>query len=94
MLTHHRCAPGCSRSPHIILWPCLSWILSTCLSIYMVRLFVKPGMMCLVRACSVGICGNKRTTAPEELFSSPVAVQMVSLGAMRSMLSSGAAIVK
>ncbi len=76
-----------------------------CLSIYTVqlalhsfprlmRLFVKPRMMCPVRACSVGICGNKRTAAPKELFSSPVAMGMVSLGAVWLMLSSGAAIVK
>jgi hypothetical protein len=47
-----------------------------------------------LRASSVGIAGMARTAAPVEVLISPVAVLMEVLGALTSMLRSGACGVK
>jgi hypothetical protein len=46
------------------------------------RLVVNPGIMCPVRARSVGIPGIASTAAPVEVRASPVAVRMVVVGAL------------
>ena len=58
------------------------------------RLFVKPGIMCPVRASSVGMAGSARTAAPVEVCFSPVAVLIVVVGAAWLMWRSGAVGVK
>ena len=59
----------------------------------LIKLLVKPGMMCPMRALA-GMVGIARTAAPVDVLVLPVAVLIVVLGASLLMLSSGAVCVK
>lgn len=101
ILTRHKRAPVCSRSPWSILFPFLSCTSRMRLSKYAVqsssqslprlrRLLVKPGMMWPVRAVSDCMAGMASTAAPADVVVSPVAVLIVVLGALTLMLMRGA----
>lgn len=105
IFTCHNRAPDVSRSPCRILVPFLSCTSSIRLSRYAVqsssqslprlrRLLVKPGMMWPVRALSDCMVGMASTAAPVDVLVSPVAVQIVVLGALTLMLIMGAVVVK
>ena len=55
---------------------------------------MNPGMMCPVRAASVGMEGMAKTAVAEDALASPVAVRMIVCGAAGLISSSGASEVK
>ena len=58
------------------------------------RLLVKPGMMCPVQACRVGMEGMARSTEALEVRDLLAAMQMGVSGTTMLMQRSGAAVVK
>ena len=60
----------------------------------LMRLLVKPGMMCPVWACRVGMEGMAKEADALEVHVSPVAMQMVVGGTAELMCRSGVAVVK
>ena len=60
----------------------------------LMRLLVKPGMMCPVHAAAGKCSGKAKHAKAVEIFVSPVAVRIVVGWAVRSMHRSGASVVK
>ena len=60
----------------------------------LIRLLVKPGMTCPVRACIVGMVGIANRAEADDVVASPVAVRMVAFGALVLTFRRGARAVK